>query len=96
MKGKKLSSKKKTRRIISNYDTMDTSGLIDPSKPWRFEDLGMKLPAVPPTQVISIRLPSPLLNELKAISSETDMPYQALIKLFLSESLTRFKKKSAA
>jgi len=54
------------------------------------------LPAVPPTQVISIRLPSPLLNELKAISSETDMPYQALIKLFLSESLTRFKKKSAA
>ena len=96
MKGKKLSSKKKARRVISNYDTMDTSGLIDPSKPLRLEDLGMKLPAVPPTQVISIRLPSPLLNELKAVSSETDIPYQALIKLFLSESLTRFKKKSAA
>lgn len=75
---------------------MDTSRLIDPSKPLRLEDIGMKLPPIPPTQVISIRLPSPLLNELKAISSETDIPYQALIKMFLSESLTRFKKKSAA
>ena len=96
MKGKKLSSKQKARRIIRDYDAVDTSGLIDPSRPLRFEDIGMKLPPIPPTQVISIRLPSPLLNELKAISSETDIPYQALIKMFLSESLTRFKKKSAA
>jgi len=51
---------------------------------------------VSPTQVISIRLPSALLNELRAISSETDIPYQGLIKLFLSESVSRFKKKSAA
>ena len=82
--------------MITDYDTRDTAGLIDLSKPLRLEDLGMKLPVVPPTQVISIRLPSPLLNELRAISSETDIPYQALIKMFLSESLSRFKKKSAA
>jgi len=69
---------------------------IDPSKPLIFEDLGLRLPEVSPTQVISIRLPSALLNELRAISSETDIPYQALIKLFLSESVSRFKKKSAA
>jgi len=71
-------------------------GAIDPSKPLTFEDLGLRLPEVSPTQVISIRLPSALLNELRAISSETDIPYQALIKLFLSESVSRFKKKSAA
>jgi len=96
MKGKKLSSKQNGRRMISDYDSVDTSGLIDSYKPLRFEDIGMKLPPVPPTQVISIRLPSPLLNELKAISSETDIPYQALIKMFLSESIIRYKKKSAA
>jgi predicted DNA binding CopG/RHH family protein len=70
--------------------------MIDQSKQLKLEDLGLRLPAVPPTQVISIRLPSALLNEIKAISSESDIPYQALIKLFLSESLSRFKKKSAA
>jgi predicted DNA binding CopG/RHH family protein len=96
MKGKKSNSKTKTRRVISDYDSVDTANMIDQSKLLKLEDLGLKLPKVPPTQVISIRLPSPLLNELKAISSETDIPYQALIKLFLSESLSRFKKKSAA
>jgi hypothetical protein len=96
MKRKKSSGKRSPRRVISDYDAVETTGMIDSSKLLKLEDIGLKLPAVPPTQVISIRLPSPLLNELKAISSETDIPYQALIKLLLSESLSRFKKKSAA
>jgi predicted DNA binding CopG/RHH family protein len=69
--------------------------MIDPKKPSRFEDLGIVLPKTPPTQVISIRLPSALLNAIKAFASERDVPYQALIKLFLSESLER-RRKSAA
>jgi predicted DNA binding CopG/RHH family protein len=96
MNRQKSNSKKKMQQIISDYDATDTAGMIDASKPLKFEDLGLKLPDVPPTQVISIRLPSRLLNELKAISSQRDIPFQALIKLFLSESVTRFKKKSAA
>ena len=96
MKGKKSNSRGRSRRVVGDYDAADTANMIDPSKLLKFEDLGLRLPEIPPTQVISIRLPSPLLNELKAISSETDIPYQALIKLFLSESVSRFKKKSAA
>ena len=96
MKAKKSNRREKARRAIRDYDAVETAGMIDRTKPLKFEDLGLKLPEVPPTQVVSIRLPSPLLNELKAISSETDIPYQALIKLFLSESVTRFKKRSAA
>ena len=96
MKGKRLNSKGSARRAIGDYDAVDTANMIDPSKQLKFEDLGLRLPEVPPTQVISIRLPSPLLNELRAISSETDIPYQALIKLLLSESVSRFKKKPAA
>jgi len=84
------------RPVNLDYDSIDTVGAIDPFKPLTFEALGLRLPEVSPTQVISIRLPSALLNELRAISSETDIPYQALIKLFLSESVSRFKKKSAA
>lgn len=92
MKVKRSRAKVRIRRVINDYDAADTAEIIDPSQPMRFEDLGLKLPAVPPTQVISIRLPSRLLNELKAMSSERDIPYQALIKLFLSESLSRYQK----
>jgi hypothetical protein len=84
----------KAPRVIADYDAVDTSGMIDRSKRLKYEDIGLKLPEVPPTQVISIRLPSALLNNLRAISSETDIPYQALIKLFLSDSVAKFKKKS--
>ena len=85
-----------SRRAVADYDVVDTTTMVNTSKPLKFEDLGLKLPDMPPTQVISIRLPSGLLNELRAISSETDIPYQALIKMFLAESLSRHKKKSAA
>ena len=86
----------KAPRMIADYDAVETSGMIDRSKPLKYEDLGLQLPETPPTQVISIRLPSALLNNLRAISSETDIPYQALIKLFLSDSVAKFKKKSVA
>ncbi len=95
MKANKANVQRRRFREIRDYDSTDTVSFIDDAKPLEFEDLGLKLPEVPPTQVVSIRLPSKLLNELKALSSERDMPYQALIKLFLSQSVSKFKKWSA-
>ncbi len=80
--------KKKTREIL-DYDTTDTTGLIDRSKKLSLKDLGFRLPPSPPTQVVSIRLPTPLLNQLRAKASAQDIPYQALIKLLLSRSLRK-------
>ena len=94
MKMIKAKAGRRRAREIRDYDANDTTALIDESKLLQFEDLGLRLPEVPPTQVVSIRLPSNLLNELKALSSERDVPYQALIKLFLSQSVSRFKKRS--
>lgn len=82
--------------MVRDYDAVDTVHMIDPSEAIRFEDIGLRLPETRPTQVVSIRLPSRLLNELRAISSQTDIPYQALIKLFLAEAISRFRKKTAA
>jgi hypothetical protein len=93
-KDRNKTGKPKTLRMIADYDAVETSGMIDRSKPLKYEDLGLKLPDSPPTQVISIRLPSALLNNLRAISSETDMPYQALIKLLLADSVVRCRKRS--
>lgn len=40
--------------------------MIDTTKPLTLKQIGIELPRVPPTQVVSIRLPSTLLNQLKA------------------------------
>ncbi len=72
---------------ITDYDASDTSAMIDPHKPLGLADLGFKLPPVPPSQVVSIRLPTRLLNEIRARASAIDIPYQAFIKLCLSRAL---------
>lgn len=77
-------------KIIDDYDNQDTTTMIDASNPLCFSDLGVKLPETPPTQVVSIRLPTMLLNQIKAIGSQQDVPYQALIKLFLVKAVQRF------
>ena len=67
---KKDSSKKPQE--ITEYDNEETISMIDINKPLKLSDLGLKLPDVPPTQVISIRLPS----ELSLIHiSEPTRPY---------------------
>ena len=85
----KRKTTKRRRTEIRDYDTRDTSTMIDPARPLTLEQLGLALPKVPPTQVVSIRLPSELLNQLKAFASARDVPYQALIKLLLAESLAK-------
>lgn len=93
----KSARKTKSRRPkeIRDYDDRDTSAMIDKKRPLALSDLGIELPKVPPTQVVSIRLPSSLLNQLKAFASARDVPYQALIKLLLAESLERRGRRAA-
>jgi predicted DNA binding CopG/RHH family protein len=43
----------------------------------------------PSTQTISLRLPEALLEELKALANERDVPYQSLLKVFLAERIAR-------
>ena len=43
----------------------------------------------PSTKTISIRLSEPLLERLKALANKKDVPYQSLIKMFLSERVEK-------
>ena len=90
-KSKKSSGTGNKAKEITDYDSDDVSGAIDMYKPLQFENLGLKLPKNPPTQVVSIRLPTALLNQIKAIGSQEDIPYQALIKLYLSNSIKKLR-----
>lgn len=82
---------KKKKAEIKDYDENDTTAWIDSKHVLGLQELGFKLPSSPPTQVVSIRLPTYLLNQLRAKASDRDIPYQALIKMVLD----RFARKES-
>ena len=43
----------------------------------------------PSTESISLRLPSTLLARLKGLANEKDVPYQSLMKVYLSERVNQ-------
>ncbi len=49
----------------------------------------------PSTKTISVRLPQALLEELKALANERDVPYQSLLKIFLAECVARERRRRA-
>lgn len=48
----------------------------------------VRLPKLKPsTATISLRLPQSMLDELKVLANQRDVPYQSLLKVFLAERL---------
>ena len=43
----------------------------------------------PSTKSISIRLPEGMINALKALANQRDVPYQSLIKVLLAQAIQR-------
>lgn len=65
------------------WEKADSTDYIDWGRAAR-----VRLPELrPSTATISLRLPEPLLEELKALANERDVPYQSLLKVFLAERL---------
>ncbi|MBS1517938.1 MAG: hypothetical protein JSS91_07610 [Bacteroidetes bacterium] len=48
------------------------------------------------TESISIRIPSSILNRIKAMANERDVPYQSLIKMILADRVEEEMRKYAA
>jgi predicted DNA binding CopG/RHH family protein len=66
---------------------METTKFIDMENPLKLADLDIELPDDEPTKVVSIRLPSKLLNQVKAYAGARDVNYSAVIKMILSEEM---------
>ena len=69
-------------RFWSSHDSTD---FVNWSKSERTVFPNLK----PTTESISLRLPSPLLARLKELANERDVPYQSLLKVYLSERIDR-------
>ena len=81
--------KKKIPRFSSEdrerefWATADTTDYID----WK-QARRMLFPKLRPSlKTISLRLPEIMLEELKLLANKRDVPYQSLLKIFLSERI---------
>jgi predicted DNA binding CopG/RHH family protein len=67
------------------WATHDTADYIDWSKAKQAVFPNLR----PSTESISLRLPAPLLADLKALANERDVPYQSLLKVLLAKQVRR-------
>jgi predicted DNA binding CopG/RHH family protein len=61
----------------------DSTDYID----WSKGRIGVFPELKPSTKTISLRLPESLLAAIKTLANKKDVPYQSLMKVFLSEKL---------
>jgi predicted DNA binding CopG/RHH family protein len=75
----------KINEEIEYWNSTDSTNLVNwgNSKNAVFPDLK------PTTQSISIRLPRALIEELKMLANKKDVPYQSLLKVYLSERVEK-------
>jgi predicted DNA binding CopG/RHH family protein len=81
---KKTKSNSKEERERSKYLSTDFGEILEKLEPL---DLSLEFPS--PTQSISLRLPREVLNKIRIMADEQDIPYQSLIKLWLAEKVKK-------
>jgi predicted DNA binding CopG/RHH family protein len=72
------------------WQTHDTTGYFDAAKSETVTLANLR----PSTETISLRLPKHLLERIKAAAHSRDVPYQSLIKIWLSEKVAAPEGKS--
>lgn len=65
------------------WETHDSNDYVDWSKAGRARFPNLK----PSNKTISLRLPVDLLDRIKIMANKRDIPYQSLIKVWLSEKV---------
>lgn len=80
---------KKTPRFKSEdeesdfWQSHDSTEYVDWKKAERLTLANLK----PSVKTISLRLPESMLEELKLLANKRDVPYQSLVKVFLSDRI---------
>ena len=82
---KKIPDFKNEQEEREFWNTHDSTEYIDWSKAEKTIFPNLK----PTTESISLRLPVSLLARIKELANEKDVPYQSLMKVFLSERVNQ-------
>lgn len=65
------------------WETHDSAEFVD----WKRAKKTVLPNLKPSVKTISLRLPQSMLEELKLLANKRDVPYQSLLKVFLSEKI---------
>ena len=74
------------------WSTADSTEYVDWSHAKRVKFVKLK----PTLRTISVRLPVAMVEDLKILANQRDVPYQSLLKVFLAERLEREKTRRSA
>ena len=67
------------------WSKADSTEYVDWSQAKRVKFVNLK----PTLRTISVRLPVAMVEDLKVLANQRDVPYQSLLKVFLAERLDR-------
>jgi len=67
------------------WSNADSTEYVDWSQAKRVKFVNLK----PTLRTISVRLPVAMVEDLKVLANQRDVPYQSLLKVFLAERLDR-------
>jgi predicted DNA binding CopG/RHH family protein len=73
------------------WATADSTKYVDWSHGKRKKLVGLK----PSLRTISLRLPVAMIEDLKLLANQRDVPYQSLLKVFLAERLAKERPRRA-
>jgi predicted DNA binding CopG/RHH family protein len=82
---KKIPDFKSLEEEAAFWDSQDSTDYVDWSQAKQTVFPNLKSS----TESISLRLPSPLLARIKELANEKDVPYQSLMKVYLSDQVKR-------
>jgi predicted DNA binding CopG/RHH family protein len=78
----KFKSEEEERKF---WETADSTKFIDWARAKRKKLVELK----PSLRTISLRLPVAMIEDLKLLANQRDVPYQSLLKVFLAERLAK-------
>lgn len=78
----KFKTEDQEREFWAKHDSVD---YVD----WSKADKAIFPNLKPTTESISLRLPSSLLTRIRQLANQKDIPYQSLMKVFLSERVKK-------
>lgn len=70
---------------IEFWDNHDLTDYLHVFKPVKLDFSKLK----PSTTKVTLRLPQMMLDDLRMLANEKDVPYQSLMKIFLSQSIKK-------
>jgi predicted DNA binding CopG/RHH family protein len=82
---KKVPEFKNEAEEFEFWSKADSTEYVDWSQAKRVKFVNLK----PTLRTISVRLPVAMVEDLKVLANQRDVPYQSLLKVFLAERLER-------